>query len=64
MNLKSLFGWRRDRLALRTLALSLSAALSLTFLSGIALSQLPPPGIENDLFDRPDFFEDGLEQME
>ena len=64
VNLKSLVGWRKDSLALRTFALSISAALSLTLLSGIAIAQVPPPGIQNNLFDRPDFFEDGLEQME
>lgn len=68
--LKSLIGECRDRWVSRALisaglvVAGSGIALSLPVLSGRAIAQVPPPGIENDLFDRPDFFEDGLEQME
>ena len=55
--------WRRERRVLRTLVTVLSTALSSAALSSVTLAQVPS-GIQNNLFDRPDFFEDGLEQME
>ena len=62
--LKSLMSWHPNRATARVLVMMASAVPLLALLPGLAIAQLPPPGIENDLFDRPDFFEDGLEQME
>ncbi|MGK7910034.1 MAG: hypothetical protein AB4050_00915 [Synechococcus sp.] len=63
-DLESLADGRRVGRMSKTLTIALSAIVSLAVLPGIAIAQIPPPGIENGLFDRPDFFEDGLEQME